>query len=106
MDDGLPGRRWKMSRNLNVAGSFRATDMNKAGGKILDAAAAKGGVEITRRGQEFILMLKSDLTKMLDDAREDRPQTIEDMLRDYDRDKIGKLTAGFLDDQPAGKEII
>ena len=95
-----------MPRSFNVSASYRATDLNKAGGKILDAAATKGAVEINRRGQEFVLMLKSDLTRMLDDAREDRPQTIEDMLRDYDREKIAKLTAGFMNDQPIGKETL
>ena len=95
-----------MSQSLNFSMSYRATDLNKAGGKILDAAATKGAVEINRRGQEFVLMLKSDLTKMLDDAREDRPQTIEDMLRDYDREKITKLTVNFMNDQPVRKEIL
>ncbi|HYG91330.1 MAG TPA: hypothetical protein VD978_34310 [Azospirillum sp.] len=95
-----------MPQRLSFSASYRATDMNKAGGKMLDTAAAKGAVEINRRGQEFVLMLKSDLTKMLDDAREDRPQTIEDMLRDYDREKIAKLTVSFMNDQPVGKEIL
>jgi hypothetical protein len=91
---------------LTFSASYRATDMNKAGGQILDMAAAKGAVAINRRGQEFVLMLASDLTKMLDDAREDRPQTLDDLLRDYDREKIGRLTAGFLNDAPTGKESL
>lgn len=93
-----------MPDSVKCSASYRATDLNKSGGKILDMAAAKGAVEISRRGQEFVLLLKSDLAKMLDDARDDRPQTIEDMLRGYDREKIAGLTASFMNDRPAGKE--
>lgn len=95
-----------MPHGLSFSASYRATDMNKAGGKMLDTAAAKGAVEISRRGQEFVLLLKSDLERLLDDAREDRPQSIEDMLRDYDREKIARLTSGFMNDPPAGKETL
>ncbi|MFD1627204.1 hypothetical protein [Azospirillum griseum] len=89
---------------IAVSASYRATDMNKAGGQILDMVASKGAVTITRREQEFVLILASDLAKILDDARADRPQSLDDLLRDYDRDKISRLTTGFMADTPVGKE--
>ncbi len=53
-----------------------ATDLNKAGGKVLDSAG---------RGP---------------------PESLDDLLRDYDPAKINALVSEFLDRPPAGKEII
>ena len=95
-----------MGQALTFAARYSATDLNKVGGQILDTAASAGIVEISRRGQEFVLLLKSDLDGMLEDARENRPRTLDDLLRDYDADKIKKLTSGFLNDLPSGKESL
>ena len=43
---------------------------------------------------------------MLEDARDDPPKSLEDLLRGYDADKIKRLTREFLDDAPAGQELI
>ena len=85
--------------------SFSATDLNKSGGKLLDAAL-KGAVRITRRDQSFVLMREDALAELIEDARDDRPKSLQDMLRDYDAEKIKRLTRGFLDDAPEGKELI
>jgi hypothetical protein len=90
---------------LRWAASFSATDLNKSGGKLLDAAL-RGAVRITRRDQCFVLMREEALGELIEDARDDRPKSLHDLLRDYDAEKLKKLTRGFLDDAPKGKERI
>jgi len=90
---------------VHCATTFSATDLNKSGGKLLDTAL-KGAVRITRRDQRFVLMREETLAELLDDARDVRPKSLDDLLRGYDADKIKKLTRGFLDDLPTGKERI
>ena len=92
-----------MAAPVPCAASYSATDLNKCGGQILDAATT-GAVRISRRGQDFILMRSDQLTGLLEAARDGRPQSLDDLLRDYDAAKIRGLTAGFLEDAPAGKE--
>ena len=96
MSDALP---------MRFAKIFSATDLNKSGGKLLDTALS-GAVRITRREQRFVLMREETLMGLLEEARDDRPKSLEDLLRDYDADKVKSLTRGFLDDAPAGKELI
>jgi hypothetical protein len=96
MPDGVP---------LRVTATVSATEFNKAGGKLLDAALA-GAVRITRREQRFVLMREDALLHLIEDARDDRPKSLDDLLRDYDPDKLKKLTRGFLDDARKGKELI
>jgi hypothetical protein len=90
---------------LQFATTFSATDLNKSGGKLLDTALA-GPVRITRREQRFVLMREETFAGLLEEARDVRPKSLADLLRDYDADKIKKLTRGFLNDAPAGKERI
>jgi hypothetical protein len=90
---------------LRYLASFSATDLNKSGGKLLDNAL-QGAVRITRRDQRFVLMREDALVGLLDEARDDRPQSLEDLLRDYDCQKIRALTDAFRADAPAGKELI
>jgi hypothetical protein len=85
---------------------YSTTDVNKAGARVYDDAWAKGGVEITRRGQRFVLLRQDYLAKLLEQARDNLPHTLDDLLRDYDIEKIRKLTADFAVVPPAGKEII
>ena len=91
---------------LTCAASYSATDLNKCGGQILDTAATKGAVRITRRGQDFILMRGEQLSGLLEAARDGRPQSLADLLCDYDAAKIKGLTAAFLNDAPAGRETL
>jgi len=86
--------------------SYSTTDVNKGGARIYDAAWQKGGVEITRRGQRFVLMRRDYLAKLLDEARDGRPKSLDDLLRDYDAPKIKTLTGNFLADPATGKEGI
>ncbi len=76
---------------LRFAASYSATDLNKSGGKLLDAAS-RGAVRITRRQQRFVLICEEALVDLLEEARDDRPRSLEDLLRDYDAKKIKKLT--------------
>jgi hypothetical protein len=83
--------------------TYTATDLNKAGGKVLDDAG-QGTVRIKRRGTSFVVMREAMLDRLLAAARDGRPQSLEDLVRGYDAGKIKSLTRGFLDDAPAGKE--
>jgi hypothetical protein len=90
---------------LRFAAIYSATDLNKSGGKLLDSAL-EGAIEITRREQSFVLIRRDQLLRLLEEARDDRPKSLDDLLRGYDAGKINKLTRGFLDDEPSGKELI
>ena len=86
--------------------SYSTTDVNKAGARVYDDAWVKGGVEITRRGQRFVLLRQDYLTKLIEDAHDDRPNTLDDLLHDYDAGKIRTLTVDFSTGPAVGKEII
>ncbi len=86
--------------------SYSTTDINKAGARVYDDAWVKGGVEITRRGQRFVLLRQDYLTKLIEDAHDDRPKTLDDLLQDYDAGKIRTLTVDFSSGPTVGKEII
>ncbi len=86
--------------------SYSTTEINKSGSRVYDDAWVKGGVEITRRGQRFVLLRQDYLNRLIEEAREDRPQSLDDLLRDYDADKIRTLTGDFAAEPPTGKELI
>lgn len=86
--------------------SYTPSDVNKAGSRVYDDAWQKGGVEITRRSQRFVLLRRDYLVKLIEEARDDRPKSLDDLLHDYDAAKIKTLAASFLDDAPTGKEMI
>ncbi|HLB97514.1 MAG TPA: hypothetical protein VJK90_07620 [Acetobacteraceae bacterium] len=86
-----------------VVATYTATNLNKAGGKVLDDAG-RGTVRIKRRGTSYVVMREDMLDSLLASAREGRPQSLEDLLRGYDAEKLKSLTRGFLDDPPTGKE--
>jgi hypothetical protein len=90
---------------LAYIAAYTATDLNKAGGKVLDHAS-QGAVEITRRSARFVLMREDHLARLLDAARTGRPQSLADLLRDYDVAKVKSLTRSFTDDKPAGRELL
>lgn len=85
--------------------SYTATDLNKAGGRVLDDAG-RGPVAISRRGAEYVLLRREEFERMLLDAREDRPRSLADLLRGYDAPAVKAATRDFLDDAPAGREIL
>ncbi len=85
---------------------FSTTEVNKYGGRVWDEAWQNGGVEITRRDQRFVVMRADYLEKVIDEARDDRPKTLEDLLTGYDADKIRRLTQGFMNDAPKGRESL
>ena len=86
--------------------TYSTTDVNKAGARVYDDAWVKGGVQITRRGQRFVLLRQDYLAKLIEEARDDRPKSLADLLHDYDADKVKKLTAVFMDEPPTGREAI
>ncbi len=86
-----------------IVATYTATDLNKAGGKVLDDAAS-GAVRIRRRGTSFVLMREEYFSRLLAGARDGRPQSLEDLVRDYDAGKIKTVTRAFLDAPATGKE--
>ena len=86
-----------------IVATYTATDLNKSGGKVLDDAG-RGAVRIRRRGTSYVVMREETLDSLLAEARDGRPQSLEDLVRDYDSGKLKSLTRGFLDDPPVGKE--
>ena len=86
--------------------SYSTTDINKSSSRGYDDAWVKGGVEITLRGQRFVLLRQDYLNKLIEEARDDRPKSLDDLLLDYDASKIQKLTSGFTNEPPTGKELI
>jgi len=90
---------------LALFAQMSSTELNKTSGKVLDMAQ-QGPVRVVRRNQNFIVIKESTLDDMLVAARENRPQTLEDMLIDYDKEKIRRLAGGFIYDAPLGKEIL
>jgi hypothetical protein len=88
-----------------IVATYTATELNKTGGKILDDARS-GTVRIKRRGVSYVLMREEHLVGLLQAARDGRPESLEDLLRDYDSEKIKAATRGFLNDTPRGKEIL
>ncbi|HEY2621672.1 MAG TPA: hypothetical protein VGI78_30350 [Acetobacteraceae bacterium] len=89
-------------QETSVVATYTATDLNKAGGKVLDDAAT--GVRIRRRGTSYVLMREEHFSRLLAGAREGRPQSLEDLLRGYDAGKVKSLTRDFLDAPTLGKE--
>jgi len=89
----------------SVVATYTATDLNKAGGKVLDDAAI-GAVRIRRRGTNYVLMREEHFSRLLAGAREGQPQSLEDLLRGYDAGKVKSLTRDFLDAPAVGKERI
>lgn len=90
---------------LRFAASYSATDLNKSGGRLRDAAS-RGAVRIARRQQRFVPIREDALVDLLKEAREDRPRSLEDLHRDYDAKKVKKLTRRFLDDAAKVEELI
>jgi hypothetical protein len=88
-----------------VVATYTATDLNKAGGKVLDNAAI-GTVRIRRRGTNYVLMREEHFSRLLTGAREGQPQSLEDLLRGYDAAKIKSLTRDFLDTPAVGQESL
>jgi hypothetical protein len=86
-----------------IVTTYTATDLNKAGGRVLDNAG-HGTVRIKRRGTSYVLMREDNLDSLLTAARDGRPQSLEDLVRGYDAGRIKALTRCFLDDAPVGKE--
>jgi len=85
---------------------YSTTDVNKSGARVYDDAWVKGGVQITRRGQNFVLLRQDYLETLIQEAQENRPKSLNDLLHDYDADKIKTLTTQFMNASPTGNEII
>jgi hypothetical protein len=86
-----------------VVATYTATDLSKAGARVLDDAAT-GAVRIRRRGTSYMLMREEHFSRLLAGARDAQPQSLEDLLRGYDANKVKSLTKTFLDAPPVGKE--
>lgn len=95
-----------MADVLNPKEKFTTTTVNKFPARVWDAAWKAGAVEVGRRDQRFVVMRLDYLAKIIDDARHNRPQSLEDMLSGYNRDAAKEDTAWFLNDDPKGGELI
>jgi hypothetical protein len=95
-----------MTTAHRFAASYSVTEINKSGSQVYDDAWVNGGVEITRRGQRFALIRQDYLDKLIEEAREGLPNSLADLLADYDPKKIRKLTSEFAEAPPVGKEMI
>jgi hypothetical protein len=91
---------------LNPEEKFTTTTVNKFPARVWDAAWKAGAVEVDRRDQRFVVMRMDFLAKALDDARHNRPQSLDDMLADYDRDAAKEDTSWFLNDSSEGRELL
>jgi hypothetical protein len=65
------------TQETSVVATCAATDLSKAGGKVLDDAAT-GAVRIWRRGTSYMLMREDQFSRLLAGVREGRPQSPED----------------------------
>ena len=86
--------------------SYSTTDVNKSGAQVYDDAWVKGGVQITRRGQRFVLLRQDYLETLIQEAQDNRPKSLDDLLHNYDADKIKMLTAPFMNASSTGNEIL
>jgi hypothetical protein len=91
---------------LNPKEKFTTTTVNKSPAHVWDAAWKSGVIEIDRREQRFVLIRMDVLAKTIDDARNNRPQSIDDMLSGYDRAAAKEKTEWFLNDAPEGRELL
>lgn len=89
---------------LSPEEKFTTTAINKSPARVWDAAWKAGAVEVDRRDQRFVVMRIDILAKALDDARYNRPQSLEDMLSGYDHETAKEGAAWFLNDEPKGRE--
>ncbi|MBF0304367.1 MAG: hypothetical protein HQL41_01765 [Alphaproteobacteria bacterium] len=51
-------------------------------------------------------MSGTPVNRLIDEARKDHPQSLDDLLRDYDAEKIKTLTGDLAAEPPTGKELI
>ncbi len=84
---------------------YSATDFSKHASQVLDMAT-QGAVRVKRRNEVFVVLRERQLDEIMRDARDQRPQSLTDMLEGYDADEIKAGMAGWLTDDPAGKEAI
>lgn len=95
-----------MPAQRRFAASYSTTEINKSGAEVFDEAWARGGVEIRRRQQRFALVRQDVLERMIAEAGDHRPRSLDDLLRDYDACKVKDLTDAFLNAPAKGRERI
>ncbi len=95
-----------MANVLNPEEKFTITIVNKSPERVWDAAWETGAVEVDRREQRFVVMRIDILAQVIEDARHNRPQSLDEMLSGYKRDAAKEDTAWFLSDGPKGRELL
>jgi len=85
---------------------YSATDISRDVAKVCDDAWKKGGVEILREAQRFVLLRQEYFEKLVEDQQASLPKDLGDLLLDYDAKKISSLTQDFLAAPAAGRELI
>lgn len=90
---------------VSIVADVSSTDLNKTSGKVLDKAVL-GPVRISRRNQRFVVLREETLEDMLNAARTNRPQSLEDMLQGYDKDAARREAGSLLSAPPVGREVL
>lgn len=90
---------------IEYVADYSATDFSKKVGRALDAAG-QGAVRVQRRGETFVLLRKRQLEQIVQDAADTRPKSLDDLLAHYDAAEVKAAMGGWLNDGPAGKEVL
>ena len=81
----------------------------KTHGVVLDAAEGGQLVRIRRRRAPFILVREDRLVALMAEAADTRPKTLDDLVRDFtphDAEELRARMAPWLEDEPAGAELL
>ncbi len=90
---------------LPFVADYSATDFSKRASQVLDMAG-HGAVRVRRMNEVFVVLRERQLNDIVEDARDPRPKSLEDMLEFYDADDIKANLKGWLEDKPAVNEAL
>ena len=83
---------------------FRASDLKRIG-PVFDAAQS-APVVITRHSTRFVLVEEGRFRRMLVEAADPRPKTLEDLVTGYDKADVKARLGAWMADAPAGREAL
>jgi hypothetical protein len=89
---------------MDVMCEFAATAM-KSSGPVFDAAS-RGAVRITRHRERYVLLREAYLEEIIRDAADPRPKSLADLCAGHDAEADRAMLRGWLDDAPAGNEVL
>lgn len=80
--------------------TFRASDLKRTG-PVFDAAQ-RGRVRITRHSMSFLLVEETQFRRMMEEAADTRPKTLEDLVAGHDKDEARQRLSAWMSDEPSG----